>query len=183
MRSANLRARDREDAGAATTVRTADSGHGEPGESDPGMPVTLGKLDHILGLHIGLANLAIVRHFNATIAELELSQKQVSILWLVRDHPGSTQAELARALCIHRSNIRTISKELLARKLIQRTSLPGDGRKLGLSTTAEGEAVLDEAIRRVSEHERHFWEVVGADRARDCIETLRMIHETGLSDD
>ena len=51
----------------------------------------LGELADIVGFHIRLAHVAVYRHFTETFADLDLTQKQVSVLWLVDDHPGISQ--------------------------------------------------------------------------------------------
>ena len=63
----------------------------------------LGGLNDILGLRIRLAHGAVYRHFTDTFIDLGLTQKQVSALWLVGDHPGISQIELGRRLRMSRT--------------------------------------------------------------------------------
>ena len=58
----------------------------------------VGEIGDILGFHIRLAHGAVYRHFTESFTELGLTQKQVSALWLVDDHPGIAQTDLARRL-------------------------------------------------------------------------------------
>ena len=55
----------------------------------------LGGLNDILGLRIRLAHGAVYLHFTETFAELDLTQKQVSALWLVHDNPGISLGRLS----------------------------------------------------------------------------------------
>lgn len=43
----------------------------------------LGAIGDILGFHIRLAHGVVYRHFTDTFTDLDLTQKQVSVLWLV----------------------------------------------------------------------------------------------------
>jgi hypothetical protein len=56
----------------------------------------IGEIRNIVGFHIRLAHGAVYRHFTETFAQLDLTQKQVSALWLVADHPDIAQTGLAQ---------------------------------------------------------------------------------------
>jgi hypothetical protein len=43
----------------------------------------IGEIDDILGFHIRLAHGTVYRHFMQSFKFLEMTQKQVSVLWLV----------------------------------------------------------------------------------------------------
>ena len=58
----------------------------------------IGEIRDIVGFHIRLAHGAVYRHFTETFANLDLTQKQVSVLWLVDDHPDIAQTDLARRM-------------------------------------------------------------------------------------
>lgn len=47
-----------------------------------------GAIDNILGFHIRLAHGTYYRHFMQSCKFLDMTQQQVSVLWLVSDHPG-----------------------------------------------------------------------------------------------
>ena len=51
-----------------------------------------------MGFHIRLAHGAVYRHFTETFSDLDLTQKQVSVLWLVDDHPGIAQIDVGQRL-------------------------------------------------------------------------------------
>jgi len=55
------------------------------------------QIRNIVGFHIRLAHGAVYRHFTETFAHLDLTQKQVSALWLIADHPDIAQTGLASA--------------------------------------------------------------------------------------
>ena len=60
----------------------------------------IGEIRNIVGFHIRLAHGAVYRHFTETFAHLDLTQKQVSALWLVVRSPGH-RADRARAAHAH----------------------------------------------------------------------------------
>ncbi|MEG3153214.1 hypothetical protein U1769_25310, partial [Sphingomonas sp. ZT3P38] len=62
-----------------------------------------GDLDRNLGLRLRRAHGAVQRHFADHFADLGLTQKQVSVLWLAGDHPDLAQTDLARALDMDRA--------------------------------------------------------------------------------
>ena len=57
----------------------------------------IGEIQHIVGFHIRLAHGAVYKHFSETFAHLDLTQKQVSVLWLIHDHPDIAQTLRALA--------------------------------------------------------------------------------------
>ena len=65
----------------------------------------LGELNDIVGFHIRLAHGAVYRHFTETFIDLDLTQKQVSALWLIDDRPGISQIDLGQRLRMDRATI------------------------------------------------------------------------------
>src|SRR5215472_11576881 len=63
----------------------------------------IGEIRNIVGFHIRLAHGAVYRHFTETFADLDLTQKQVSALWLVHDHPDIAQTGLAQRMRMDRA--------------------------------------------------------------------------------
>ncbi len=113
----------------------------------------IGRLRDVLGFHIRLAHGAVYRHFTESFAELDLTQKQVSVLWLVDDHPGIAQTGIAARMRMDRATTMAIVNKLQARGLLVRRPSPSDGRKQALELTDAGRAVLTEAKRAVEQHE------------------------------
>jgi DNA-binding MarR family transcriptional regulator len=86
-----------------------------------------------------------LRHFTETFAELGLTQKQVSVLWLVDDHPGIAQTDLAQRLQMDRATTMAIINRLQAKQLLRRDRSAHDGRKQALYLEPEGHAMLARA--------------------------------------
>lgn len=112
-----------------------------------------GGLDGILGFHIRLAHGAVYRHFGETFAGLELTQKQVRVLWLMNDNPGISQIELGRRLRMDRATTMTTVNRLQHRGYLRRERSASDRRKQALFLTSAGGAALAAAKDAVRQHE------------------------------
>ena len=137
----------------------------------------IGEIKDIVGFHIRLAHGACYRHFTETFVELELTQKQVSVMWLVADHPGISQIDLGQRLRMDRATTMTIINRLQARHLLRREKSPTDGRKQALYLTDQGQAVLGEAKLAIREHENWVKSRFTDAEVRTLVELLSRIHE------
>src|SRR3954447_10312922 len=89
----------------------------------------IGEIRNIVGFHIRLAHGAVYRHFTETFTDLDLTQKQVSVLWLIDDHPDIAQTDLAQNMRMDRATTMSIINRLQARGYLVRGKSPDDGRK------------------------------------------------------
>jgi predicted DNA-binding protein (UPF0251 family) len=81
----------------------------------------IGEIRSIVGFHIRLAHGATYRHFTETFTHIDLTQKQVSVLWLVDDHPGIAQTDLAQRMRMDRATTMAIVNRLQDRGYLART--------------------------------------------------------------
>lgn len=137
----------------------------------------LGSLNDILGLRIRLAHGAVYRHFTETFADLDLTQKQVSALWLVGDNPGISQIDLGGRLRMDRATTMTIVNRLQDRAYLRRERSASDGRKQALYLTGEGAAALNQAKAAIGEHEAWLKARFTAEEIEKLVEMLARIHE------
>src|SRR5205823_3889961 len=87
----------------------------------------IGEIRNVVGFHIRLAHGAVYRHFTETFAHLELTQKQVSALWLVADHPDIAQTGVAQRMRMDRATTMAIVNRLESKGyLVRRKSLIDD---------------------------------------------------------
>jgi DNA-binding MarR family transcriptional regulator len=143
---------------------------GEPAED-------LGGLNDILGLRIRLAHGAVYRHFTESFIGIDLTQKQVSTLWLVNDNPGISQIELGGRLRMDRATTMTIVNRLQDRAYMRRERSTSDGRKQALFLTEQGCAALVEAKAAIGEHEAWLKARFSAEEIEILVEMLSRIHE------
>lgn len=155
-------------------VRDDDLDAVTPLEHDDG---DIGEINEIVGFHIRLAHGACYRHFTETFAELELTQKQVSVMWLVADHPGISQIDLGQRLRMDRATTMTIINRLQARHYLRREKSPTDGRKQALFLNPEGQAALIKAKRAIREHEAWVKSRFTDAEIKTLMELLARIHE------
>lgn len=137
----------------------------------------LASLDDILGFHIRLAHGAVLRHFTETFTDLELTQKQVSVLWLVADRPGIAQIAVGGQLRMDRATTMTIVSRLESRGLLRRERAASDGRKQALYLTAAGQLALDKAKSAIAAHEEWLKGRFSSDEVKKLVEMLSRIHE------
>jgi DNA-binding MarR family transcriptional regulator len=137
----------------------------------------LGGLDSILGFHIRLAHGAVYRHFTESFAALDLTQKQVSVLWLVDERPGISQVDLGARLRMDRATTMTIVNRLQSRGYLVRERSTSDARKQALHLTAAGGAALAGAKLCIGAHEAWLKARFTDAEIEKLVEMLGRIHE------
>src|SRR3979490_629836 len=114
----------------------------------------IGEIRNIVGFHIRLAHGAVYRHFTESFAHLDLTQKQVSVLWLVDDHPDIAQTGLANRMRMDRATTMAIVNRLEAKRYFVRRKSRSDRRKQALNLTDAGRKALSTAKRAIQQHEQ-----------------------------
>ena len=151
---------------------------GRRAAQDPDAPArALGRLDTVLGFHIRLAHGAVYRHFTETFAALDLTQKQVSVLWLLEEQPGIAQVEMGQRLQMDRATTMTIVNRLQARDYVRRERSVSDRRKQALFLTDGGAEALAAAKRSISSHESWLKSRFSPEEIEKLVEMLARIHE------
>jgi DNA-binding MarR family transcriptional regulator len=136
----------------------------------------IGEIDDILGFHIRLAHGTAYRHFMRSFKSLSMTQKQVSVLWLVSDHPGIAQAELAKRLQLDRATVMAIVNRLATRRYLVRGESETDGRMQTLKLLPAGVKAIQEAKRAIRSHEKWLKSRFTARELKSLIALLRKIH-------
>jgi len=137
----------------------------------------IGEIRNIVGFHIRLAHGAVYRHFTETFTDLDLTQKQVSVLWLVDDHPDIAQTDLAHRMRMDRATTMAIINRLEARDLLIRGKSETDGRKQTLNLTDVGQEMLRVAKQAILDHENWLKSRFSDKEVTKLIELLTRIHE------
>jgi len=136
----------------------------------------IGEIDDILGFHIRLAHGTAYRHFMQSFKFLGMTQKQVSVLWLVSDHPGIAQAELAKRLQLDRATVMAIVNRLANRRFLVRGASETDRRMQTLKLLPTGTKALQEAKSAIRAHEKWLKSRFTAKELKTLIALLRKIH-------
>jgi DNA-binding MarR family transcriptional regulator len=137
----------------------------------------IGEIRNIVGFHIRLAHGAVYRHFTEAFADLDLTQKQVSVLWLVDDHPDIAQTGLAQRMRMDRATTMAIVNRLEARGYLVRGKSRTDGRKQTLNLTDSGRRALSTAKNAIHQHEQWLKSRFTDKEVSKLIELLTRIHE------
>jgi DNA-binding MarR family transcriptional regulator len=137
----------------------------------------IGEIRNIVGFHIRLAHGAVYRHFMESFAHLDLTQKQVSVLWLVDDHPDIAQTDLAKRMRMDRATTMAIVNRLESRGYLVRGKSVSDGRKQTLNLTESGRKALVTAKAAIWQHERWLKARFTEREIAKLIELLTRIHE------
>jgi len=137
----------------------------------------MGESGNCVGFHIRLAHGAVYRDFTETFTDLDLTQKQVSVLWLVDDHPDISQTDLAQRMRMDRATTMAIVNRLQSRSYLVRGKSNDDGRKQTLNLTDAGRQALIGAKEAIAEHERWLKSRFTDREVEQLIELLTRIHE------
>ncbi len=137
----------------------------------------VGEIRNIVGFHLRLAYGTVYRHFTETFAHLDLTQKQVSVLWLVADHPEIAQTGLAQRMRMDRATTMAIVNRLESKGYLARSKSKTDARKQALNLTESGRKALARAKGAIRQHE-HWLKSRFSDKEVDkLIELLTRIHQ------
>ncbi|MEP6883587.1 MAG: MarR family transcriptional regulator [Gammaproteobacteria bacterium] len=137
----------------------------------------IGEIRNIVGFHIRLAHGAVYRHFSERFAHIDLTQKQVSVLWLVGDHSDIAQADLAKRMRMDRATTMAIVNRLESRGYLVRGKSKSDGRKQTLNLTAAGRKALRTSKQAIQQHEQWLKSRFSRKETHKLIELLSRIHE------
>jgi MarR family transcriptional regulator, organic hydroperoxide resistance regulator len=119
-----------------------------------GSSIDRAGVDDFIGFRLRQAYVAARRHFDETMAHLDLTQKQCGVLWLIGANSGVSQITLANDLGMDRASMMAIVDRLQDRGLIVRKRSATDGRRQELYVTAKGRKVLGQAKTAYAAHEK-----------------------------
>jgi DNA-binding MarR family transcriptional regulator len=136
----------------------------------------LGTLPDLLGFHLRLANVAVYRDFTASLAGLDLTQKQCATLQLIEANRGVSQVDLANTLGTDRATMMAMIDRLEQRDLLVRKRSVEDRRRQELYLTDIGHEILAKAKTAIAEHETRFVGRFKPAELKVLVDALRRIH-------
>ena len=138
----------------------------------------MAELRELTGFHISLAHTAIKGHFQGHEASLDLTQKQIAILWLIGGCPGIIQSDLARMLRVKRATMWGMVGRLCDRDLLERPGTDGvDARHVALKLTDGGREILGRARQAILRHEAWLKQLLSPDEQQTIARLMAKIHE------
>jgi DNA-binding MarR family transcriptional regulator len=144
----------------------------------------LDGLDAILGVHVSLANLTILQHFNRS--DVGLTPKQTSTLWLAAANPGVPQVDIARFFRMDRATMLGITNSLVEQGLLDRGPSIRSGRTVGLHITPAGADRLATARAAIARHEHWVKSALAPEEVAFLIHLLQRLNrprEAELADE
>jgi len=139
----------------------------------PRLPISLDALDGHLGYFIRRLQVWVFQDFIRTLAAVDISPAQFSVLVVTGDNRGLSQAELAATLGIERARLARLLHRLQDRGAIQRLQASDDGRRHALQLTPQGHTLLARARALAARHEKKLVERLGAERHGQLLQMLR----------
>lgn len=139
------------------------------------------SLDHVLDLHLRLAQGATHRRFSELFSDLGITQTQLTALILIADKPGTSQADIGRTLQMDRATVMGIINRLEGRGLIVRGQSSSDRRRQTLELTEDGRAMLTVARERSAELGNWLKERFSEAEFQMLAALLKRIHEVDIS--
>ncbi len=158
---------------AATKAgRRAAAAPATPRRSPP-MVSDIGALTGHLGYFIRRLQIWVFQDFIRTLAEIEISPAQFSVLAVIHANEGLSQIELGNTLGIERARLVRLLNRLERRGLLERLPSNGDGRRHALRLTSAGQSTFKQARNLADRHESGLLAKLGNERYRALMSALR----------
>lgn len=122
-------------------------------EANGGEAFDFGELPGLLGYEMRRTQLAIFKHFAATVGHESITPGLYGTLVLIDRNQGMSQSSLARALSLDRSTMVAVIDQLERRGLVQRRKDPLDRRRHALHLTEGGRIFVARVRDEVAAHE------------------------------
>lgn len=106
-----------------------------------------------LGRHLRRASSAVLHNLNREFEPFDFRVSLFSVIWLIREYPGSSGAQLSGYLSVPRSNMVVLLRELETRGLVERGDGPAKGRAQAFRLSKKGERIM---VDLEAAHNRHI---------------------------
>lgn len=112
------------------------------------------QLDELLGFRVRMAHIALYREFMSALAHVEVTQRQVAVLWLIGANPGLSQGDLAAALAMDGATMVSVIDRLAEEGRVVRRQGESDRRRRELHLTPAGMKTLKGAKAAIARLEK-----------------------------
>lgn len=141
--------------------------------------IDFGDFGALFGYRLRRAQAAVHRDYVANVSELDLTQQQGAILWLIQNNPGVSQVAVATALGMDRPTMMALTDRLEERGLITRVRSTVDRRRQELHLTAEGRSLFAKLKRRIARHEQRLRELFTPAEFNSLVSALTKLQQLG----
>ncbi len=115
--------------------------------------VDFSTLDSLFGFRLRLAQVKLFQHFRSALEGFAITPGQAGLLMLIRDNPGISQSDLARAVRVERATLGQTIESLLTRGLVERRRNARDRRAYALHLSEDGRAFMTRLLPAIEAHE------------------------------
>jgi DNA-binding MarR family transcriptional regulator len=136
-------------------------------------PVDIGVLHDHLGYLIRRLQVWVFQDFIRTLAPIDISPAQYSVLVVIAANPGLSQSDLADRLGIERARLVRLLDRLERRGLTRRLPSRTDRRSHALRLTPTGQRTLKRAKALAARHEGRLIDELGVQRHNSIKDLLR----------
>lgn len=150
---------------------------GAVAKAETGDAVDLGPLDHWIGFHLRMAQIASFQAFARRTRELDLNPGRFAALSVIGQNPGISQTALSQAIGSDKSTLTPAVEDLVRRGIVRRTRLPQDKRTYRLVLTAAGERMLRRLFAAAAEHDLELDAIIGPRDRPQFLRGLKRIAE------
>jgi len=109
----------------------------------------------VLGLYLHVAYHSVMASFGPIVGRGGVTPAIIGAVTLIADHPGISQAELARVIGLERATVGATVARAIAAGLVRRDIATDDARRYVLALTPRGQKMLTALRRRIATHEAH----------------------------
>src|SRR3954464_4825492 len=109
----------------------------------------------VLGLYLHVAYHSVMATFGKIVGRGSVTPAIIGAVTLIAEHPGISQAELARLIGLQRATVGATVARAITAGLIRRDTARDDARRYVLSLTPAGHKMLAALRHRIATHEAH----------------------------
>jgi DNA-binding MarR family transcriptional regulator len=139
------------------------------------------QLDELLGFRLRMAHIALYREFMSALSNVEVTQRQVAVLWLVGANPGISQGELGAALAMDSATMVAVIDRLAREGRLVRRQSESDRRRRELHLTPAGIKTLKGAKAAIGRLEKRAAAGLSESELQALLATLGKL--AGLDDE
>jgi DNA-binding MarR family transcriptional regulator len=125
----------------------------------------------VVGLYLHIAYHRVMSSFGRMVGRRDVTPAVIGVLAMLAEHPGSSQAKLARLMGLERATVGTTVTRAVGHGLVVRQDAHADARSYTLSLSTRGERMLRALRRRITAHEA----AVGGNLSLEERRTLRFL--------
>ena len=107
----------------------------------------------VLGLYLHIAYHRVMSSFERMVGRREVTPAVIGVLAMLAEHPGISQAKLARLMGLERATVGTTVARAITAGFVVRQDADADARSYTLSLSPRGERMLRTLRQRIAAHE------------------------------